>query len=105
MSSVIVRFDLRVKASNRDANVQIAKYDMPHVPAVGSIIGLHGDPFVVHSVGYAVGREVYDAGHRADRTYAYVEVVPAGLNVAITWSEKIRKHVSGLLPDGFSSEG
>jgi hypothetical protein len=105
MSSVIVRFDLRVKASNRDANVQIAKHDMPHAPAVGDVVNLLGNPFVVRSIGYAVGREVYDAGHRADRTYAYVEVVPAGLDVAVTWSEKIRKHVSGLLPDGFSSEG
>lgn len=71
---VDVRFDRVVLASNRDADVFLARYNMPVVPAKGDTVNVNGHPFIVYECGFAVS----DNG-----TYAYLRVVPA-----TPWSPK-----------------
>ena len=65
---VRVRFNRITLASDRDADVFVACFDMPVVPAKGDTVNVDGHPFIVYECGFAVSD---------DGTYAYLRVVPA----------------------------
>lgn len=71
---VCVRFDRINRLSSREADTSgFAIRWLPAVPAVGEIVNIDGNPYLVHERGWAVGE--MDDEQRS--LYAYLRMLPA----------------------------
>lgn len=73
---VCTRFDLIHKASNKDADTLLGRFDLPVVPLPGELVNINGNPYIAIERGWAIGTDKPDTG----RLFAYVRVVKAGTN-------------------------